>query len=154
MSHSQMEEDAARKKQALELEEEEKQRRSASPNAGLNPTIRCDSKQELDDLASAYNEMFGGKPGYKAPVVHADGNISFSFPNKGDAEGFCLSQAQQGRCMVVIDQQTMTVMGYSNGDGILYHADGQEFQEGNTLKPSHIADADFDLPEPRSKLGM
>lgn len=154
MSHSQLEEDAARKKQALELEQEEKHRRSASPNAGSNTTIRCDSKQEFDDLAAAYNAMFGGKPGYKPPVVKADGSVGFSFPNKGDAEAFCLSQAQQGRRMVIIDQQTMTVMGYSNGDGILYHADGQEFQEGDTLKPSKIADADFTLPEPRQRLGM
>lgn len=154
MSHSQLEEDAARKKQALELEEEDKQRRSASPNAGLNATMRCESKQDLDDLASAYNEMFGGKPGYKPPVFNPDGYISLAFPNKGDAEVFCLAQAQQGRSMVIIDQQTMIVMGYSNRDGILYHADGQEFQEGDTLKPSHIADADFTLPDPRPRPGM
>jgi hypothetical protein len=148
-------EEEAKKNQALSLEEEEKQRRAvASPNAGLNSVVQCDSEEDQKDLISAYNGMFGGKPGYKAPVVNADGSIALAFPNKGDAENFCMDQAGKGQRFVLIDAETKTVMAYSNGDGTLFHADGSAFQHRDTLKPSPIAMDTFTLPEPGRKPGM
>lgn len=149
-------EEEAKKNQALSLEEEEeKQRRAvASPNAGLNSVVQCDSEEDQKDLISAYNAMFGGKPGYKAPVVNADGSIALAFPNKGDAENFCMDQAGKGQRFVLIDAETKTVMAYSNGNGTLFHADGTEFQKGDTLKPSPITIDTFTLPEPGRKPEM
>jgi len=142
---------------ALEAEEEAQQRRSVvspTPNAGLDTSLQCDSLEEQKHIVSDYYKMFGGKPGYVAPVVNTDGSISLSFPEKGDAEDFCLDQAGKGRRFIVIDAETNTVMAYSNGDGNLYNANGDVFKKGDSLKPSNISRNGFELPEPRSRLGM
>jgi hypothetical protein len=157
-SRNHFEEEEAKRKQDLALEAEEqeaKQRRSVvPPNAGLDASFQCDSPEEQKAIVSAYNKMFGGKPGYVEPVVNTDGSISLSFPEKGDAEGFCVDQAKKGRRFIVIDAETKTVMAYSNGDGTLYHANGDVFKKGDSLKPSSIPRNGFELPEPRSRLGM
>ncbi len=155
MSKNHLEEEAKRNQAlALEAEEEEaKQRRSVvSPNAGLDTSFQCDSLEEQKDIVLAYNNMFGGKAGYVAPVVNTDGSIYLSFPEKGDAEDFCVDQAEKGRRFIMIDAETKTVMAYSNGDGTLYHANGDVFQKGDSLKPSSISRNGFELPEPRSGL--
>ena len=157
MSKNHLEEEAKRNQAlALEAEEEEaKQRRSVvSPNAGLDTIFQCDSPEEQNDIVLAYNNMFGGKAGYVAPIVNTDGSISLSFPEKGDAEDFCVDQAEKGRRFIMIDAETKKVMAYSNGDGTLYHAEGGVFQKGDSLKPSSILRDDFKLPEPRSGLSM
>jgi hypothetical protein len=150
------EEEAIRNQAALEAEEQEaKHRRSlVPPNAGLDTSFQCDSLEEQKHIVLAYNNMFGGKPGYVEPVVNTDGSINLSFPQKGDAENFCVGQAEKGRRFIVIDAETKTVMAYSNGDGTLYHANGDAFKKGDSLKPSSIPRNGFELPEPRSRLGM
>ena len=159
MSKNRHEEDEAKRNQALALkaeeEEEAKQRRSVvSPNAGLDTSFQCDSLEEQKAIVLDYSKMFGGKAGYVAPVVNTDGSISLSFPKKGDAEDFCMDQAVKGRRFIVIDAETNTVMAYSNGDGTLYHANGDVFKQGDSLKPSRISRNGFELPEPRSGLSI
>jgi hypothetical protein len=151
MSHTHLEE---KREQEIAKEEEEKQHRAraSSPNAGLKVAIQCDTA-EIQTIIEAYNNHFGGKPGYKAPKKNTDGSIVLEFPNKGDAELFALGEAQKGQKMLIIDSKTQTVLGYSNGDGKLYQADGTEMQEGESFSPSNISSKDFSIPEPR-KLGM
>ena len=155
MSRNLLEEEAKRN-QALAIEEEEaKQRRSVvSPNAGLDTLVQCNSPEHQNDIVLAYNNFFGGKPGYIIPTVNQNGSVSLSFPEKGGAEAFSKDQAKKGQRFMLIDEKTETVMAYSNGHGTLYHVDGSEFQKSDTLKPSSISKNDFVLPEPGSKLGM
>lgn len=139
-------------------DDDKKMKRRAAPNAGLEKIhVQCDpdSEKEKKALISEFNQLFGGKPGYKPPVNEKNG-VVFSFPKLNDAEEFFISQASKGRKMVILDGSTnpMTVMGYSNGDGTLYHADGSELKTGDKLKASGIPYQDFEMPEPRSKYGM
>lgn len=152
MAHNHEEE--AKRNQAVSLEEEEDKLRraaSATPMEGLNALV---SEANNDDIIKAFSAFFGAKPGFTPPTANEDGSISLSFPYKGAAEEFCLDQAQKGQSFAIVDAETKTVMGYSNGDGTLYHADGTEFQAGDTLKKSDIALKDFKLPEPGRKFGM
>ncbi len=152
MSKAQL--DAANKKAKQQAEEEQQRRHSShSPNAGATINVLPEDKNEKDSIIDAYKNQFGGKPGFKEPIVNRDGSITLTFPNKGDAEKFFIGEAQKGTRMIIVDAVTQTVMGYSNGDGTLYHADGNECKSGDALKPSKIAAKDFTLPEPKSRLG-
>lgn len=129
-------------------EEERRKRRLATPNAGIETIVVADpdDDNEKKDIISAFTKMFGSKPGYKPPTRNAEGHIIFSFPEKGDAEDFFLSEAQNGRRMMIVDAETNTVVGYSTGDGTLYHADGRPFEKGQTLEPSKIPYKEFTIP--------
>lgn len=152
MSKAQL--DAANKKAKQQAEDEEQLRHSShSPNAGATVNVLPEDKNEKDPLIDAYKKQFGGKPGFKEPIVNRDGSVMLSFPNKGDAEKFFIEEAQKGTRMIIVDAVTRTVMGYSNGDGTLYHSDGSECKSDDTLKPSQVAAKDFTLPEPKSRLG-
>lgn len=157
MSQSQHEDEENKKKarrQILSHEQEEEDRlrraQASSPNAGLETSVDCDEK---NDIIAAYNARFGGKPGHKPPEVDENGFLRLAFPNKGDAESFFSEEAEKGRRMVIVDANTQTVLGYSNGDGKLYHTDGSELQAGEAFQSSNVPYKDFVLPEPRT-LGM
>lgn len=48
---------------------------------------------------------------------------------------FFLSQAQKNRGFKVYDEQ-MRLVAYSNGNGILHHANGEVFKTGDSFKPA------------------
>lgn len=139
-------------------DDDKKMKRRAAPNAGLERIyVQCDSDSEKEKkaLIGDFNHFFGGKQGYKPPINEKNW-VVLSFPKLNDAEDFFISQASKGKNMVILDGSTnpMKVMGYSNGDGTLYHADGSELKTGDKLKASDTPYQDFEMPEPRSKYGM
>ena len=144
---------AEKNKDSLNREEEENRKhRSTTPNAGLETIIIYDpdDEKEKKSIITAFSAMFGHKPGFELPVPNKEGHLAFKFAEKGDAEKFFSSEAANGRCMVIVDAKTQTVMGYSNGDGTLYHSDGRPFDvaAGDTLEPSNIPAKGFQLPQP------
>lgn len=143
------------KKQLEELKrraalESEEAKSKQSPNTGLELSVIPKEQEETNSIIQDYKAAFGGKPGYKEPVVDEKGRIILSFPQIGDAEQFFLDQAQKGVNIVIVDLKTNQVMAYSCGDGKLYHGDGKEFQQGDSLKPSGISFDNFELPSPGS----
>ena len=143
----------------LDREEEEKRRRrSATPNAGLETIVIADpdNEKEKQSIITAFKAMFGHKAGFELPTTNEAGHLVFTFPEKGDAEKFFSSEAKNGRCMLIIDAETKMVLGYSNGDGTLYHADGRplDLAAGDTLEPSDILAEGFEIPQPTARNSM
>ncbi|MCR9191175.1 MAG: hypothetical protein NXI01_00750 [Gammaproteobacteria bacterium] len=140
------------KKAVQDAKAQEAGDQAITPNAGKITKLKLDEKDKERDIISLFKEHFGAKPGFKEPVVNPDGSISFSFPKKGDAESFCLDVASQGHQFLIANAEGK-VMGYSNGDGKFYHADGSEFQAGDELQPSTTSIEDFKNSEPRRPFG-
>ncbi|PJD94280.1 MAG: hypothetical protein CK424_00190 [Legionella sp.] len=132
------------KKQLEAIKNAALEKAKQSPNTGMDAYVVPGVEDEGHTLIQAYKEAFGGKAGYKEPV-NQEGHIAFSFPQKGDAEQFFMSQAQKGIKMTIATN-TCEVVGYSSEDGHLYHPDGEEFQQGDGFKSSEITLDNFVLP--------
>ncbi len=138
----------ALRRKALQESEEEKYKQS--PNTGLELGVSPKEEEDTNSIIQAYKTAFGGKPGYKEPIVDEKGRIVLSFPQKGDAEAFFQDQAKKGQEFVIVDIKTNKVIAYSCGDGTLYHGDGKEFKQGDSLKPSDVSFDNFEFPSPSS----
>lgn len=165
MSTQQLEEALLRannRKHQNELEEdariaqtkEDIENNGITPNAGISTEAFPEDKEDSQAIILAFKEKFGGLgPAFIEPKTNEkDGSITFTFPKKGDAEQFFMEQARAGNRLIIVDKATDTVMAYSDGVK-LYHADGNEFQQGDTLAPSGISKVSFEMPEPKSTFG-
>lgn len=92
------------------------------------------SNDDLDPVLQAYKEKYSKEKWYQEPETK-DGKTSLAFPSEEDAAQFFREQAEAGHSFVVIDGKTNQVMAYSDGDGKLYHSNGNEFQSDELLQP-------------------
>lgn len=93
-------------------------------------------KRIIDD----FKEQF---PDHKEPVANEDGSVDLPFKSREDSMNFLMSQANKKHEFMVIDPRTNTLKAYSNGDGKLYHSNGNEVKSGDKLEPSNVKVEDF-----------
>jgi hypothetical protein len=125
------------------------QQNQAAPNVPQQNQAEAPKKvtvqsSGIESIVENYKKAFGnGKhPWYKEPETK-DGKTVFMFPDTKTLIDFTTEQANQKKSFIIIDGATQKVMGYSNGDGKLRHANGQEFKEGDELKASEMNINDF-----------
>lgn len=104
--------------------------------------------KKLDPIIEDYKKLFG-----KEPVIK-DGRTELSFPSAKSMADFMLDQSHKERAFVVVDKATNKVMAYSNGDGKLYHGNGDEFHPGDKPEPSGVDKSDFKMPERASQRSL
>lgn len=133
-----------------------------APIGTKSPTASTQSANiksaDISDIVKKYTDMFKteGKEGEKTwqkgfaePKTNTDGSVSLTFKSQNEMTKFLSSAAQDKKAFVVSDNKGH-VMGYSNGDGKLYHHNGKECNESDTLKASSTPIRDFQMPEPNS----
>ena len=103
--------------------------------------------EDVDFVLQLYKDTYSSRPDYKQPTKNPDGSHSVSFSSAAEMTNFLMDAAGKNAKFILVDAKTKTVMGYSNGDGKLYHADGNECNKGDELKPSSIASDKFTMPE-------
>lgn len=120
---------------------------------------------EIDIVLKMFQEKYCKKPDgttnseYKAPTKNNDGSRTFLFPSTKEdgspmtdteileeATSFFTSVAEKNVKTVILDKHNGNVLGYSNGDGKLYHPDGQSFKSGDRLsREKGIPMGQFDM---------
>lgn len=122
-----------------ELEEEQKKIKA------VKTTVES---EDLNPLVADYKNLYSKESWYKEPIVE-NGRTELTFPSQEVAANFFQDQAVKNRGFIVVDSQNK-VIAYSNGDGKLYHSDGNEFKKGDKLTPSEIDLDQFQIPEKKS----
>lgn len=112
-----------------------------------------ESDTESDSILADYKTRYAQESWYKEPKT-VDGRTEFTFPGPEDACQFFQAQAEKNRTFVICDAETNHVVAYSNGDGIMRHADGKEFEKGDRFEPSKTAFKDFTMPSAAAKPSM
>lgn len=99
----------------------------------------------IDDIVNAYKEQYAQESWYEEPA--ASGNdVQFKFASEDELANFFMKQSEKGTSFVMYDVVTNKVMAYSNGDGHLYHANGDLVKAGEKIKPSDIDEQGFEIP--------
>lgn len=108
--------------------------------------------EDIDEITKMYNEKFRKMPDgtdnscYKEPVRNSDGSCTMTFNTETEANDFSAEIAEKGINFTIVKDNI--VIGYSNGDGKLYHGNGDEFQKGDgELKSSGISRDKFTMPD-------
>ena len=118
------------------------------------PTLKT-SPEDAKEAITLFKNMFPNNE--HPPKKNDDGSITFQFKTPEDSRQFFSTLAKNNPTGsgMIIDKKTNTVMGYYKG-GQLYHANGKECSEKDTLKPDAKFPADkFKFPENNSpSMGM
>ena len=89
-------------------------------------------------IINLYNKKFSKNPDgtpnpkYQAPL-NREGKLNLVFSSANEATSFFSEAVKQNKTFILLDQNK-NVIGYSNGDGKLRHADGNEVKSGESLK--------------------
>lgn len=103
------------------------------------------SGKSVDPIMAAYNEIYAEEEWYEEPKVEGN-TVLLKFPTPEEAGKFFMKQSENGHIFLISDPKTNKVMAYSNGDGQLYHGDGQVFKAGEALKVADIDAKSFEIP--------
>ncbi|MBI2785890.1 MAG: hypothetical protein HYX60_06140 [Legionella longbeachae] len=117
----------------------------SQPSTSQNTTIQSDSN---DKISKKYQEKFKNDSWYKdnPPKKEENGNLNLSFKSEEDMAKFSQDLAQENESFIMVDSKTNKVIAYANGDGKLYHPDGEEFKKGDKFKPGEQSLEDFNMP--------
>ncbi len=101
--------------------------------------------EDIDSVLKIFKDKYSKNSDYKEPIKNSDGILTFSFPSKKEkgktmtdaeilreATSFFTEVAKNEIKSLILDKHH-NVLGYSNGDGKLYHPDGKPFEKGDTL---------------------
>jgi len=108
----------------------------------------CIEGEDLSSVIGLYKAKYGRKPDgtnnphYRKPTQNEDGSVTLCFASEQEFMDFSRNAAEKKLAFIMTDSNKM-VIGYSNGDGLLYHADGNECKKGDVMKPSNISLDDF-----------
>ncbi len=108
--------------------------------------------EEADEIIGLYKLKYKNEPWFKEPTKAEDGKISLNFGSLKEEVNFDLQMAEANIKFMVVDKATNTVIAYSNGDGKLYHGDGEEFHPDDAYTPCSVPVDTFTLPEPAPRL--
>ncbi len=133
-------------------------RRSTHQHSAQQPTRNLSTDKDMvvksdfmTPIITLYKTKFGTSSDYQAPKQYDDQSVAFSFPSKVEGASFFREAATEiTEPLFILDATKTKVLGYSNGDGILYNADGTECKKGEQLNPAGVALKDFELPEQSS----
>ena len=128
----------------LTSEQMQEQLEKESHTTGVGVDINDDNKSLLD----AYKDKYKNADWYQEPQKNDRGQMELNFPTEEDAAQFFSEQAEKGKKFKIVDLESNKVMAYSNGDGTLYHSNGNEVQKGDLLQPGERDSNDFKLSEP------
>lgn len=117
--------------------------------------------EQAELMLQAFKKKFGTDEWYKkntSPEMK-ESTLNLSFKNEEDLTAFFAEQAQGDkehgvvpRHFIIVDKETQKVLAYSNGDGALYHGNGEKFELGkdkSLLDFSKASDktlSDFKMP--------
>jgi hypothetical protein len=99
----------------------------------------------IDPIVEDYKNLYSKETWYKEPEVSAD-QTTLNFPSQDTLVSFFNEQAQIKRSFTLIDKNSNKVLAYSNGDGTLYHGNGDAYISGH-FQPSDKKVEDFKVPE-------
>ncbi len=108
----------------------------------------CIEGEDLGLVVALYNEKYNKKPDgtpnpdYRKPTKNEDGSVSLYFTSEQEFINFSIDAADKKMAFIMTDSSNM-VLCYSNGDGQLYHADGNEYKKGDLMKQSNISLEEF-----------
>ena len=120
--------------------------RSLAQEAEKTVSVQGD---DVDIVLQLYKAKYSKSDDYKEPTQNRDGIYSARFPSLDKATDFFMEAAEEKAEFVLVDFKTKTVMGYSNGDGNLYDANGDKCEKGG-LRPSSMTIDKFTMPEKSS----
>ncbi|GGI76286.1 hypothetical protein [Legionella impletisoli] len=139
-----------RRSQLEEQEFRELMLNKRTPTKSYPYTLHSDeaSSKETEEFKAVIDDYmdFVGEFAKQRPVAQ-EGLLKLDFPSPEKAIDFFQQQASKNRSFIVVDEKTNKVLAYSNGDGQLYHGDGNLFKPGDKLTRSEIDFKDFHAPK-------
>lgn len=122
-----------------------KQMKAALQSLRDTPKLVLVQSNQSYFISKSYEILYSKEPWYIKPEEN-DHGLRLNFPDNTILTEFIQRQVDNNIPHIIVDVRTQKVMGYSRGEGILYHPDGTEFKKGDTLKTSELDLTAFKMP--------